>query len=402
MVKQITIIALLVLLQIQTNAQLKVSADENALQFLNGKLAIKKGSYWGYVNPDGKKLLDFVIPETLSESEKFAQPLTNTFAQYDNKLEKFGLIDGNGLNKTKFVFSKIIGFSENIGTAIKSLVYKKGNQKIETSQAVYLSEAGTELFKLPPQVYISNKNLLTWDYLNDFGLFNEGLAYVPALNIAQPGEAIYGYINNKGVTVIKPSFVNASNFSEGIAIVSRYNNYKQLKWGAIDKTGKTVVDFIYTNKPSNFKNGLSRIKTNKGKYGFINKNGNLIISAEYDWASEFYNGFALVGNYTTSNNIALPSYLINTSGITINNFSQYYFISVLFPENPQICDGLIKCKNDKNLYGAIDITGTVKVPFKFVRLENFSNNRAYGETDDKKGFINTNGTWAFEIKPEIY
>lgn len=330
MVKKIKINAVLVLLHIQTNAQLKVSADENALQFLNGKLAIKKESYWGYINTDGIKLLDFVIPETLLESEIVPQPLTNTFIQHDNKLEKFGLIDGNGINITKLVFSKIIGFSENIGTAIQTIIYKIGNQKIETSQAVYLNESGIELFKLPPQVYLSNRNLLKWDYLDNFGLFNEGLAYMPTINIAQSGEAIYGYINNKRITVIKPSFVNAGKFSEGIAIISRYNNYKQLKWGAIDKTGKTVVDFIYTSEPSNFKNGLSRIKSNEDKYSFINKSGKLIINAKYDWASEFYNGFALVGNYSTANNIALPTYIINTAGITISNVTQYYFISFPF------------------------------------------------------------------------
>ena len=400
MVKQIKVIAVLVLLHINSIAQRIVVADEHSLQFLNGKLAVKKGSYWGYVDINGKTLLDFVIPETLSASEKFPQPFTNTFIKYDTKLEKFGLIDGNNVNKTKFVYSKIIGFSENIGTATKSLIYKQGNQKIETRQAVYLNESGKELFKLPPQVYTQNGNLLTWDYFEEFGLFSEELAYVPAINLSQPGEAIYGYINNIGSIVIKPSFVNAGNFSEGIAVVSRYNNYNELKWGAIDKAGKTVVEFIYSSRPTDFKNGLSRVKTSDGKYGFINKNGKLIINTKYNWATEFYNGFALIG--TNANDVASKSILINKNDFHIMDVSKYYFISILFPENPSIGDGLIKCKNDKNLYGAINLAGFLKIPFEFIRMENFSENRAYAETESKKGFIDTNGNWVFEIKAEKF
>lgn len=54
------------------------------------------------------------------------------------------------------------------------------------------------------------------------------------------------------------------------------------------------------------------------------------------------------------------------------------------------------------MYGAIDITGNLKISFQYIRLENFSNNRPYAETESKKGFIDTNGNWAFEIKAEKY
>ncbi|MBU3187647.1 WG repeat-containing protein, partial [Clostridium estertheticum] len=68
------------------------------------------------------------------------------------------------------------------------------------------------------------------------------------------------------------------------------------KWGFINKTGEIVIkpqfDFA-----CNFSEGLAAIKV-EGKSGFINKNGKIVIKPQfdniYDDVSSFHEGLAMV------------------------------------------------------------------------------------------------------------
>ena len=64
------------------------------------------------------------------------------------------------------------------------------------------------------------------------------------------------------------------------------------KYGYIDKNGKVVVDFKY-DFASEFSEGLARVKKGE-KYGFIDKNGNVVIDFIYDDADNFSDGLARV------------------------------------------------------------------------------------------------------------
>ena len=105
------------------------------------------------------------------------------------------------------------------------------------------------------------------------------------------------YINmiGKTPTIIPGEFDHAWRFSEGLAAVS--NNGKL---GFIDKFGDFVIDttFVYRNNPKYYTDHYNRQQThfvdftfhsdlcpmvdNNGKYGLINKNGDWVLSAEYD------------------------------------------------------------------------------------------------------------------------
>lgn len=114
----------------------------------------------------------------------------------------------------------------------------------------------------------------------------------------------YGLINEKGGQVVSPKFDDICDFSESL-IAIKLNG----KWGFIDRHGMMKVKPQFYEKPS-FIDGLSVLKNNKfevlenvsffkdglasvkcnGKYGFINKKGEFVISPKFDSVGIFNDG----------------------------------------------------------------------------------------------------------------
>ncbi len=72
-------------------------------------------------------------------------------------------------------------------------------------------------------------------------------------------------MDSSGREVIMRDFLEVRDFSEGLAAVRKSD-----KWGYIDKTGKTIIDFKYT-RVGNFENGLAW-----AFYGDMNKSKSII------------------------------------------------------------------------------------------------------------------------------
>src|SRR5258708_39103048 len=62
----------------------------------------------------------------------------------------------------------------------------------------------------------------------------------------------WGFVDPKGQLVIPASFVQADDFSEGMALVRN----EQQKAGFIDRSGTLVIDYVY-DMPWPFRNGLA-------------------------------------------------------------------------------------------------------------------------------------------------
>lgn len=113
------------------------------------------------------------------------------------------------------------------------------------------------------------------------GEFSEGLA--PArLN------GTYGYINTKGEFVIKPQFDYATEFHEGFAIV--YNDSVPF---FIDKSGNEKFDINFLSLEP-FENGKAHIWTSSGKAGIIDRKGKFIIDTVFRSIFDFNDGLAVV------------------------------------------------------------------------------------------------------------
>ena len=95
------------------------------------------------------------------------------------------------------------------------------------------------------------------------------------------------YIDKENKWVIPARYSSASNFEDGMAMVSQNDKY-----GYIDKKGKVVIPFKYEFMGS-LSEGLIGAKLN-GKIGYLDKTGKVVIPFKFGTFNDFQNGVALV------------------------------------------------------------------------------------------------------------
>jgi hypothetical protein len=218
--------------------------------------------------------------------------------------DKYGYIDkfGNWLIKPQFISAS--SFSEGLARVVVEDEGKKLNK------CGYINKEGA--FVIPPTEY------------NLCGSFSEGLAMVqvklPLEKQCPPGRQCgdgirkVGYIDKTGKMVIAPQFDGVydvihtasdvsepfkyyssgkeRDFSEGVAAI----RIDERLWGYVDKQGRVVIrpQFVYAGQ---FKEGLAPVairKSGKRVYGFINRVGQFAIPPQYDDVKEFRHGLAMV------------------------------------------------------------------------------------------------------------
>lgn len=90
----------------------------------------------------------------------------------------------------------------------------------------------------------------------------------------------YGYANESGDVVVKPSFDQALPFNNGIAKVSKAG-----KWGLINEEGRVVAKCDFTTI-GDFTNGIALVRKND-KYGYIRKDGTFAIKPEWNFIGSY-------------------------------------------------------------------------------------------------------------------
>lgn len=105
--------------------------------------------------------------------------------------------------------------------------------------------------------------------------YSEGLA--PAKGNSKGKESLYGFINDKGKFVIKPSYDTVlSGFKNGYAVVVRKSSA-----GLIDQKGKALIPFKFSavGRPNQ---ELIPVQDHKGLWGFYNFSGKPTIKCQYN------------------------------------------------------------------------------------------------------------------------
>lgn len=191
------------------------------------------------------------------------------------------------------------------------------------------------------------------------GLFAEGLAPAGKGNKG-------GYINKQGEFIIAPLFDSAAEFSQGLAVVrmgdhTTNKNYIPGKYGLIDKTGKMIVAPKF-DAIGDFSEGLALVKM-RGKWGFINRSGEIVIKPIFSNAYEFSEGLALVW-------IDKKAGYINSSG--------QFVIKPQFQNGRSFSEGLARVRYKQyGNWGYIDKTGKLAIEPQFVDAGNFSEGVAW-------------------------
>jgi hypothetical protein len=107
---------------------------------------------------------------------------------------------------------------------------------------------------------------------------------------------VFGFVDLRGRPISPSSYVEASDFREGMAAVAVKRNGR-LAWGFIDKLGEMVIPTIFSSVNLGFINGYAAVamRTDREpRWGFIDKKGQWIVTPQFKSAYPFSNGYALV------------------------------------------------------------------------------------------------------------
>jgi hypothetical protein len=230
----------------------------------------------------------------------------------------------------------------------------------------------------------------------------------------------WGYINEKGEFEIQPEFSYALDFQKnGLATIEKAGKY-----GSIDRCGNEIIpikfestiDFtesraavvfeggfhvineqgdLLTKRPFNyismFQEGramFSDIDTyGNFRYGYLNKEGDVAIELQYETASDFKDGLAVVK--MADNHFAL----IDRMGNLVSRYN-YYFVG-------NYGEGMLSFRmGPQEKFGYINLKGNVIIQPRFSTTQSFESGRAVvNEADDshnKYGLIDRAGRYIIE------
>lgn len=184
-------------------------------------------------------------------------------------------------------------------------------------------------------------------------------------------------------------------FNEGLAAVNIKN-----KWGYINREGRVVIEPQYTYA-FGFTEGLAAVEVD-GEYGFINKDGRMVIEPKYYWANSFTEGLATVQTFDCFQ-------IIDRSGSVLATLDEDFTDVQVFSS------GLAAVEVKLKSYGFIDPTGKMVIEPMFGFVTPFSDGLAIAtiatddedeDEDDKKekeepkfGIIDTKGR--FVMAPQF-
>lgn len=91
-----------------------------------------------------------------------------------------------------------------------------------------------------------------------------------------------------GKVIVEPKYSRLGRYSEGMISAREFGGTFGGMYGYLDKEGNVIVPFIYKDGGS-FSSGLANVTKNGKKWGYINKKGEVVIPFKY--ASATYFGF---------------------------------------------------------------------------------------------------------------
>ena len=302
---------------------------------------------YGYIDKSGQ----FKIPPRFDDAKSFSNGLA-----FVNDSGKLGYIDKSGRRCISCEKASVAGsFFDGLAilqTSHKSLVgyiNKKGKVAIQpifaSFQDFHEGRAAVQLRNASEayQIIDTTGNFIGKQRFAYCGDFHEGYAVV----LLKPGQMTY--IDRHGEFASAPNYENCLPFSDGIALVVKngmwsaigkdfiprneflfdaaLDDFRYLKklvlanekatssdssltsvicrfseelaavrlgglWGYMNKDGQLVISPQF-NEANTFSEGLASVRVDD-RYGFINKSGQVVISPQFKMASSFHDGLARI------------------------------------------------------------------------------------------------------------
>ncbi|MPM62470.1 hypothetical protein SDC9_109342 [bioreactor metagenome] len=175
----------------------------------------------------------------------------------------------------------------------------------------------------------------------------------------------FTFIDSSGYALTDPVFIKTFPFSEGLAVVKTGSKY-----GYINKEGEIVIKPKF-RRAGSFSDGMAAVVEKGGKYGYINYDGEWVIEPEFREALAFREGLAPVKPANLFGYIdETGTVVIKPSWLRANPF--YNGTAVVY---------------NKNGFGLIDQTGKSILKCHFSRITPPDSNRNRFVTKGKVMFL---------------
>lgn len=281
---------------------------------------------------------------------------------------EWGYIDGTG----KWVIQPEYVYAKNFNTGLAEVkIYSGGRARLG-------------LINRNNELVVELRNYNQSKFSEGFLVYKEG--------------DLFGYMNIKGEKVIPAQFSYCGPFRESKAAVQ----FKEGKMGYIDPSKKLLISPKYFSA-SDFSEGMATVSKDadagKRKYGCIDDKGNEVIPFKYIWISPFSesktfanaggyieNGIVLEGNWFILDKTGktIPASADTMLGLEVNSYP--YLLN--FSNGVSWFPGQV---NGKQRYGLIDTNGKWVLEPRYEYVGRISEGRAWVFENNRMGFVNTKG-----------
>lgn len=190
-----------------------------------------------------------------------------------------------------------------------------------------------------------------------------------------------GYIDRQNKVVLPFAYDKACNFSEGLAAV-----FKDGKWSFIDINGQQKASISGEHEfVLPLEGGFACVFGKNGKYGVIDKNGQIVVPHKYNSIGTFRDNLAEVFLGTSPSDFKMG--LIDNTGKEV--LPCKYDMIGLFEEH-----GLAEIRIGEMFSGKsglIDKTGKIVLPCEYNSIGLFYGEMAYVQKGEKYGYIDSKG-----------
>ena len=308
--------------------------------FYDGLAWVYCGGNYGCIDISG----NLVIPYKYAAAGIFSEG----YASVANG-EKWGFVDKTGKEVIPFIYDSVGSFGDGLCAVQQNGKYgfidKNGTQAIPFK---YDEARGS--FATGPVAVRTGEY---WELIDKQGnSVSEKIDFVPLPWMGDWPRPVrngdkWGYVDNTGSFIIPCEYEDCGWFSEGIAQVN-----KGTKIGFINEANELVIPYEYDATYRTFSEGLISVQKD-GKWGVIDKTGAVVIPLERNLAyGAFVNGRAI------------------------------------------IYDGY------GGRYGFVDMTGKLVIDYQFdqIYLDSFKEGIAIVKMNEKRGVIDTNGSFIIPCK----